>query len=982
MKKAIIACMFFVLASSVAIPLSTKNIQNDGRAQIIDFVDGLKIYKHKVTPEELVSIKETVGTYEEGKNYNVKIDGHGTGLAPPTAEKWDEIAQNLYVVDSIAIDGALPTSVDNSQDIWFPPIGNQDGEGSCVCFAVAYYTKTYQEAKEHGWDLSDVVWVGGYYGEPNKKQDKIMSPDFVYHQILYWTGSDDGGSTYFDAMELIEKIGCASWQRMPYDPTDSTSWPSEEAWREAPLYRADSGYNWAWATTNAELNNLKTLLANDNLAVISINAYYYSDLYDTPDGDLWTVDNYNPLGTNHANVIVGYDDNFGPYIEEGVTRYGAFKVANSWGTGWAGDHDNDGFYWISYEAMKRRVQYYMFMIDKTAYEPHLLASFEISHNDRTQCDIYVGMGSTSSPIAEKAFNDWYYGGAPSPFPSNKIVFDITEFMDVASIDGQNFYLKIYDGGDSTTGTLLNFSIEYFDTYNSNVAGDIISISPDPPVSTVNNANVYAQTTFNLISTPTVETLSATNVGGYSAQLNGNLASLGGDTSSQVWFVYDVISHASWQDYAFNATKQTMASTGTFNAVITGLTPGTTYYYRAVASNAGGTAQGDEISFSTTPSVVYVDDDYSTATPGWGYDHFASIQDGINAVLDRGKVIVYAGLYNENVIVNKEVNVIGENASLVTVDGGGTGDVFAIVANNVSISNITARNGGEEGIYVEGAANINISNCIIAFNGDCGILLNQSTNVSVFGNIIHNNSFDGILLYYSSGNKIVGNTVYWNGIGNNGEGILLMYSNSNYIAKNEAYENGETGIILEPNSSNNNVSSNTAYNNADCGILISTGSNGNIIFNNTAYGNTFDGILVESSQDNSIIGNVIYDNGEDGISLLSSATNCIIKGNIVYSNNAGISLHNVWNHSIIGNHVYGNSGEGIVLWDNSHNITVSGNNIHDNQWGIEVGLNCHDNKLLDNEVYSNNYGIEIDNSSYITIQNNSVYANNDYGIELV
>ncbi|RLF50641.1 MAG: hypothetical protein DRN11_04290, partial [Thermoplasmata archaeon] len=363
-------------------------------------------------------------------------------------------------------------------------------------------------------------------------------------------------------------------------------------------------------------------------------------------------------------------------------------------------------------------------------------------------------------------------------------------------------------------------------------------------------------------------------------------------------------------------------------------------------------------------------------------YYNTIQDAINDADNGNTIVVSNGIYNENVIVNKSVTIMGENKSTTIIDGGGVADAVAIVANNVVIKNFTIRNGGEEGIYIEGVANINISNCIIAFNGDCGILLNQSTNVSIFGNIIHNNSFDGILLYYSSGNKIIGNTVYWNGIGNNGEGILLMYSNSNYIAKNEVYENGETGIILEPNSSNNNVSSNTAYNNADCGILISTGSNGNVIYNNTAYGNTFDGILVESSQDNSIIGNVIYDNGEDGISLLSSATNCIVKGNTVYSNNAGISLHNVWNHSIIGNHIYGNNREGIVLWDNSYNITVSGNTIHDNQWGIEVGLNCHDNKLLDNEVYSNNYGIEVDNSSYITIQNNSVYANNDYGIELV
>ena len=53
--------------------------------------------------------------------------------------------------------------------------------------------------------------------------------------------------------------------------------------------------------------------------------------------DLWTLNNYNPTSTNHANTIVGYDDNYGPYTESGnPNTYGAFKVANSWGVGGLG----------------------------------------------------------------------------------------------------------------------------------------------------------------------------------------------------------------------------------------------------------------------------------------------------------------------------------------------------------------------------------------------------------------------------------------------------------------------------------------------------------------------------------------------------------------------------------------------------------------------------------------------------------------------
>ncbi|MBI2842578.1 MAG: right-handed parallel beta-helix repeat-containing protein [Armatimonadetes bacterium] len=52
-----------------------------------------------------------------------------------------------------------------------------------------------------------------------------------------------------------------------------------------------------------------------------------------------------------------------------------------------------------------------------------------------------------------------------------------------------------------------------------------------------------------------------------------------------------------------------------------------------------------------PSVIYVDDDYTPATPGWGYDHFATIQDAIDAAVST-TILVSPGTYNEAVTVNK------------------------------------------------------------------------------------------------------------------------------------------------------------------------------------------------------------------------------------------------------------------------------------------------------------------------------------------
>ncbi|MBA7492494.1 hypothetical protein ES702_03044 [subsurface metagenome] len=401
-----------------------------------------RIVEHKISTSELEELKRKLGVSEENRNYNEIIDGHGTGLRPPTKSEWTEITEKAYVVEKVLLDQPIqaPTSVDQTATPWFPPIGDQDGEGSCVAWAVGYYVKTFQEAKEHGWNLTEAEWEGGYYGHPTPAyQNRTFSPDFIYHLI---NGGVDEGSSFYDAINLVCTIGASSWKEMPYDPLDSTSWPSEDAWREAPLYRgSSSGYEYLEFNTEDDLTSLKNWIASDHLAVIGVDANKYSSLTSK---DLWTLDNYVNPSINHANTIVGYDDNF-VYMEEGQQRWGAFKIANSWGEGgW--ENIADGCYWISYEAMKQRVGYCMFYRDRIGYDPKLVASFEMDHSKRGECDILIGMGNHSSPLAARSFSDLIDGGN-QPFCSNNIVFDITEFEDtVPAVINQSFFMRVFDRG--------------------------------------------------------------------------------------------------------------------------------------------------------------------------------------------------------------------------------------------------------------------------------------------------------------------------------------------------------------------------------------------------------------------------------------------------------------------------------------------------------------------------------------------------------
>ena len=94
--------------------------------------------------------------------------------------------------------------------------------------------------------------------------------------------------------------------------------------------------------------------------------------------------------------------------------------------------------------------------------------------------------------------------------------------------------------------------------------------------------------------PSVTTGSASYISCINGLFYGNLDDLGGANSCDVWFVYDTTSHVNWYDYERETTHETKYNSGSFESSF--LPMGGTMYYRAVASNNGGTSPGAEKSF--------------------------------------------------------------------------------------------------------------------------------------------------------------------------------------------------------------------------------------------------------------------------------------------------------------------------------------------------------------------------------------------------
>jgi parallel beta-helix repeat protein len=223
-----------------------------------------------------------------------------------------------------------------------------------------------------------------------------------------------------------------------------------------------------------------------------------------------------------------------------------------------------------------------------------------------------------------------------------------------------------------------------------------------------------------------------------------------------------------------------------------------------------------------PKVISIENDNSTIIiSSLGSGNYSSIQRGIDAANPGDTIFVLNGSYNENIVIDLPINLLGENNNNTIIDGRGTGNVIKINADGVTIKGFTIQNSGP--IFPN--AGINIS----------------SDNNYISDNIILNNYY-GITIHYSSVNNIIKNTIH----NNNHCGIYMSWSVNNNISENSIQNHTYNGIGVY-DSSNNTIVENNLSHNEYCGINIRQSSFNTIMGNNFTANNI--GIHVPSSENN-------------------------------------------------------------------------------------------------------------------------------------
>lgn len=236
-----------------------------------------------------------------------------TGLECTASPEYS-FSENLAPDDLV-----IPEDLAASQDLsnFLPPVGNQGSLGSCTSWAITYYLKSYQEILEDG-GMVDTL--------------NILSPAFTYNQI---TAGDCEGTAIADTFEILKTEGAAPLTVFPYNDDDCASQPDEEVKALASENRISDYRN---LSSENLVETMKTYITNQKPIVIAAVLSSQFGRVDNLGLSAYREHSVNYDETDcHAMLVVGYND-----------EYNAFKVVNSWGTGFG----DDGFVWIDYAAFE------------------------------------------------------------------------------------------------------------------------------------------------------------------------------------------------------------------------------------------------------------------------------------------------------------------------------------------------------------------------------------------------------------------------------------------------------------------------------------------------------------------------------------------------------------------------------------------------------------------------------------------------------
>ena len=305
------------------------------------------------------------------------------------------------------------------------------------------------------------------------------------------------------------------------------------------------------------------------------------------------------------------------------------------------------------------------------------------------------------------------------------------------------------------------------------------------------------------------------------------------------------------------------------------------------------------------TVVTVDDS--------GGADFTKIQDAVDFASDGYTILVFAGTYDEHVVVQKELEIVGESRSGVVLDGSGAGTALFIGADRVVVHDLTIQHAAF-GVFQDRTNNTRLYETTIRDYGT-GLYNNFTLNAWVAYNLITRGQI-GVVAFHAYDDAIRYNEISFNTVyGAKGYNARLRNCfNWNYLHDNAKGYFYDPTTDLPPYEFDGNVVS-------DNGVGVEVADSSAIYLTNNAISGGSVGVLLLNSS-SEVRSNTLA-SLPVGIEFHESSSN--LTGNTIAATRIGITGDR-GAPRIVGNDISVPGGTAIDL-ANLDGAVIEGNDVH-------------------------------------------------------
>jgi parallel beta-helix repeat protein len=295
-------------------------------------------------------------------------------------------------------------------------------------------------------------------------------------------------------------------------------------------------------------------------------------------------------------------------------------------------------------------------------------------------------------------------------------------------------------------------------------------------------------------------------------------------------------------------------------------------------------------------------------------HFATVSAAIAGAKPGDRILVRPGLYEESLLMDKPLEIIGDGpVEDIEIRGRGT-SVLIFQASIGRVANLTLRQVGDENTAVRIAqGRLDLEGCDISSQSGSCVAIWDSADPRLRRNKIHDGRYHGVVIYDGGLGTLEDNEI----IGNAKSNVAITSGGNPVLRRNRMITSKECGVVI-----------------ADTGL--------GTLEDNEISDNGREGVAISTSSNPVLRRNQIHDNKSDGAYVAENGLGALEDNDITGNRQTGVRITGGGNPTVRSNRINRNANYAVSIYDGGKGV-IEDNDLTGNRPGAwRIDEDCEPN----------------------------------------